>query len=128
MAGPNIEFLEFVSREQLARLYQNCKALIYPQEEDWGITALEAQCCGKPVIAYAKGGSLEYIVDRETGYFFREQTPEALVNAVVDFERIKFDPDIVRKNAMQYDKSIFKERIKKMVNEMYEEYKRERGT
>ena len=123
MADPNIELLGSVSQKDLIKLYQNCKAFISPQEEDWGIAAVEAQACGRPVIAYAKGGALEYVVEGKTGHFFDEQTPDAIIKAVREFEDIKFDPGIIRQNVLKYDLAIFKEKIRKFVEEKYGEFR-----
>src|SRR5438093_840145 len=90
-AGSNIEFLGWVDELALAALYGGCQALIFPGEEDFGIVPLEAQACGRPVIAYEKGGVLETVIPvtpnaerggSPTGIFFSEQTPEDLVRAV----------------------------------------------
>jgi glycosyltransferase involved in cell wall biosynthesis/lipopolysaccharide/colanic/teichoic acid biosynthesis glycosyltransferase len=122
-AGPSIEFAEFISRKELVGLYQDCKALICPQEEDWGIAALEAQSCGKPVIAYGKGGALEYVVEKETGHLFFEQTPEAIVKAVEEFEEMEFDPVRIRENVLEYDQKVFEKKIKSFVLEKYNDFK-----
>ena len=87
-AGSNVEFLGWVDDSVLAALYGSCQALIFPGEEDFGIVLLEAQACGRPIIAYEKGGVLETVIPvtantesggSPTGIFFSEQTPEALI-------------------------------------------------
>ena len=122
IAGKHIEFLGYIPNESLLSLYQNCIALIFPQEEDWGITALEAQACGKPVIAYSKGGALESVVEGKTGHFFPEQVPEALAKAVKEFQELKFDPATIRDNALGYDREVFKAKIKLFIDEKYKEF------
>ncbi len=122
MAKSNIEFLGHVSLQDLVSLYQNCRAVIFPQEEDWGMAALETQSCGRPVIAYAAGGALESIVDGQTGYFFNEQTSEAIVEAVINFKNYEFDQACIRDNALQYDRDIFKQRIKSFVQDKYKDH------
>jgi glycosyltransferase involved in cell wall biosynthesis len=107
----------------LRSLYGNCRALIFPQEEDWGIAALEAQSCGRPVLAYAKGGALESVIEGKTGHFFYQQTPEAIMAAVQEFEVMKFEAAAIRENALQYDREVFKSKIKAFVEEKYREYK-----
>ena len=82
LAGPHTEFLGWQSDERLLELYRGCRALIFPGEEDFGIVPLEAQACGRPVVAYGKGGALETVVDSVSGVFFQEQTPEALTQAI----------------------------------------------
>ncbi|MDB4349375.1 glycosyltransferase [Omnitrophica bacterium] len=123
IAGPNIEFLDYVGQERLAELYRNCTALIFPQEEDWGIAALEAQACGRPVIAYCKGGALEYVIGSKTGHFFHDQSVKAMMDAVKEFQKMEFDPQAIRQNTAKYDKKAFKERIAAFVNEKYAEFK-----
>jgi glycosyltransferase involved in cell wall biosynthesis len=112
-AGPNVRFLGRVSGEELARLYARCQALIFPGREDFGIAPLEAQASGRPVIAYAAGGALETIVEGKTGLFFKPQTPEALAEAVLEFEKraADFDPAAIRENAMRFDVQNFREKM-----------------
>ncbi|MCX8042338.1 MAG: glycosyltransferase [Thermodesulfobacteriaceae bacterium] len=125
IAKKNIEFLGWVSKEELREHYQNCKALIFPGEEDFGIVAVEAQACGTPVIAYGRGGITETVIpiqdrpDTPTGVFFYEQTPLALIEAVKKFETLeeKFDPYKIRKNAERFSKERFKIEFKKFVDE-----------
>lgn len=88
MAKKNIEFLGRLSDQEVVHYLKNCEAFIYPQEEDFGITALEAQACGRPVIAFAKGGALETVVEGKTGLFFQEQTSDSLSRAIGDFESL----------------------------------------
>lgn len=112
-AGPTIRFLGRVSGEELAQLYARCKALIFPGREDFGIAPLEAQASGRPVIAYAAGGALETIVEGKTGLFFHSQTPEALAEAVLEFERraADFDPAAIRRNAERFDVKNFQNKM-----------------
>ena len=116
MAKNNIEFSGKTSDEELKNLYANCKALIFPGEEDFGIVPLEAQASGRPVIGYAKGGLLETVIDRQTGIFFMEQTVDSLINAVNEFENLKFDPVIIRNNALKFDTGVFKDNLKKLLD------------
>ena len=122
IARPNVELLGYVSSEELVKLYQNCRAFMLPQEEDWGIAPLEAQACGKPIIGYAKGGALEYVIEGKTGLFFYEQTPEAIIKAVEKFQNMKFDHNQMRQNALLFDTEIFKKRIEHFVKEKHEEF------
>lgn len=114
-ARSNVTFTGWIDNESLRRMYQGCKALVFPGEEDFGIVPLEAQSCGKPVIAYSKGGSLETIIVGETGIFFKEQTIQSLVNAIKQFEKNIFDEEIIRSNACNFDRKLFKEEIKKFI-------------
>jgi glycosyltransferase involved in cell wall biosynthesis len=118
MAGPNIEFRGWAGADEIPQLLRDCKAMIFPGEEDFGITVLEAQASGRPVIAFKAGGALDTIVDGETGLFFEEQTVEALAKTVERFEKQidRFKPDNIRKFALQFTKSKFKERFKELVD------------
>ena len=82
IAGPNIEFLGWQGDEQLRELYRRCRLLVFPGEEDFGIVPLEAHACGRPVVALARGGALETLVEGETAVFFHEQTEAALLAAI----------------------------------------------
>lgn len=116
MAGPNIEFLGWKSDEEVAGYYAKCRAFLFPGEEDFGITPLEAQACGKPVVAYGSGGALETVTE-STGVFFAEQTPEALMAAVREFEadRERFVPEAIRRNAEKFDRPVFKRTMESFV-------------
>ncbi len=125
MAGKNIQFLSNVDDRKLLSYYQRCKAFVFPSEEDFGIVPLEAQSCGKPVIAYKGGGSLETIVEGVTGEFFYPQTPEALAETVESFDCSKYNADDIRHNAMKFAKENFKKEFKNKVESFYAEYMRE---
>jgi len=115
MAGPNIEFLERVPDDELARYYAECRAFIFPQEEDFGIVAIEAFASGRPVIAFRGGDIPEHMEDGKTGLFFEHQTAEDLEQALRKFENLKFDPQYIRSQALKFDKKIFKARIKQYI-------------
>jgi len=121
MAGPNITFLKALPYDEVARLYSKCKAFLMPQHEDYGITPLEANASGRPVIAYAKGGVLETMVPftgdakKCTALFFYEQTEESLINAIETFEKLDFDPQFIRKHSEKVDEAIFIDKIKEFV-------------
>ena len=117
MAGSNIEFVGKVSDEKLAQYYGECKALIFPGEEDFGITPLEANSAGRPVVAYKAGGALDTVIGGETGIFFEKQTPESLAQAIERFEKIRFNKDRIREHALKFGKEVFKTKIKKFVEE-----------
>ena len=113
MASDNIEFLELVSDDRLADLYSKAKALVFPQEEDFGIVPLEAMASGRPVIAYRAGGAMETIKEGETGLFFDEQTVDSLAYAVKNFDFKKFKPENCKKQAEKFDVSVFKSNMLK---------------
>jgi glycosyltransferase involved in cell wall biosynthesis len=104
LAGPNVEFLGWRSDDDLAGLYAGCRALIFPGEEDFGIVPLEAMACGKPIIAYGRGGALETVVEGETGTFFTVQSAEALGAAVEHAERTAFTPETIRAHALLFSR------------------------
>ncbi|HVN66819.1 MAG TPA: glycosyltransferase, partial [Candidatus Sulfotelmatobacter sp.] len=121
MAGPNIEFLGRLGDEETARYLAECRALIFPGEEDFGIVPVEAMACGRPVIAYQAGGALETVVEGETGLFFSPQTAEALAAAVKKFRFAAFDKTAVRRRARLFAKDKFKGKIAELVRKKYEE-------
>lgn len=118
MARKNIEFLgQNLTDSQLLAYYQDCRAIIFPGEEDFGLVPIEAQACGKPVIAYGKGGVVESIIPGVTGEFFSPQTPEALEKVVKQFRDEKYKPDDCRKNVEKFSREVFQEKFKKFVEE-----------
>ncbi len=125
MARSNIEFLGWMSPSEptLRDCYQNARAFVFPQEEDFGLSAVEAMAAGRPVIGYRGGGSLEIIEENETGLFFDEQTAGALMEAVLEFEKMKFDSRKISRRAGQFDKEIFKGKIKNFVEKSYEHWR-----
>lgn len=120
-AKPNIEFHGWASDEKLAVYYANCKALIFPGEEDFGIVPLEAMASGRPVIAFAKGGALETVVENQTGIFFKDQNKESLVDAVKRFDIKKFNPNDIQLHALKFDRKIFKEKLKTYIESLVDE-------
>ncbi len=107
MAGPGIEFWGRVDAETLRSAYRRARVLLYPQEEDFGISAVEAQACGCPVVALGRGGALETVRDGETGILYSEPTPEALARALEDFNPAQFDPAACRRQAELFDRPRF---------------------
>lgn len=119
----NIEFLGRVDDAAKAELYSRCLAFIHPQEEDFGITAVEAQASGRPVIAYRRGGAVETIVEGVTGLFFNEQTAGSLSEAINNFDKAKFNPEIIKRHAEQFSVEKFKNKIAKYIEESWENFK-----
>lgn len=127
IAESNIEFLGWQPDPVVADCYSKCRALIFPGEEDFGIVPLEAMASGKPVIAYGRGGALETVVSYDdparsggntpTGLFFHEQKTDSLIDTVERFVQIEreFDPGAIRNHALQWDREIFKEKIRKSI-------------
>jgi len=122
MAKSNIEFLGWVSNEELLELYQQCRAFIFPGEEDFGICPLEAQACGKPVVAFARGGILETLIDGKTGVFFHKPTVDALIQAIDKVEKISFNKESIRQNALRFSKEKFKQKICEYIKECSEKH------
>ncbi|MCX6816304.1 MAG: glycosyltransferase [Candidatus Beckwithbacteria bacterium] len=115
LAGPTIKFAGTVSDTQLVHYYQNCRALIMPQEEDFGIVSVEAQASGKPVIAYQKGGATETIISGESGVFFQDQTVDSLGFAMKQFNSCLWDRKTIQSQAQKFDNQIFIKNLKNFV-------------
>ena len=121
MAKANIKFESGLSVLELKNLYANCKAFIFPQYEDYGITPLEANASGRPVIAYAFGGVLETMVPHENEYkpftsiFFKEQTKDCLINAVKLLECLDINSTYIRSHAMKFDEEVFVNELIKII-------------
>lgn len=126
IANKNIKFLGRESDEVIKEHYAKCKAFLFPGEEDFGITPLEAMASGRPVIAYGKGGALETVVEGKTGIFFKEQTKESLKEAMLKFKDMKFNKQEIRNHAEKFDEEIFKSKIKNFVDKSYIEFKEEK--
>jgi glycosyltransferase involved in cell wall biosynthesis len=125
MANSNITFLSGLDASNLARLYANCKAFIFPQLEDYGITPLEANASGRPVIAFNRGGVLDTMIPyvsnsmKSTAVFFDQQSVESLKEAILLFEELQFDPIFISAHAHTFDESHFIEKIREFVLEKY---------
>lgn len=122
-AGPTVEFLGHLPEKETKRCLRECRALVFPGLEDFGLTPVEAMACGKPVVAFAAGGALETVVDGVTGKLFHEQTPESLAHAVTDLDPSAFDPYRIRSHAELFDVSMFKSQIRNYVTDKYHEYR-----
>lgn len=122
MAGPTIHFHKFLPDQKVRDMYARCSAFIFPQEEDFGITAVEAGASGRPVIAYAGGGALETVIDGETGILFPEQTAECLADGVRRFLRSTFDSGRIRPHALQFDTSRFTVGFMNIVKQAWDEF------
>jgi glycosyltransferase involved in cell wall biosynthesis len=121
-AGSSVHFLGRVPDEEIRRYFSRCRALIFPGEEDFGITPVEAQAAGRPVIAYAGGGAFDTVEDGVTGKLFHPQTPEALADAVNEFDRMSFNPMDLRKQAERFDTAAFDAALTRWVQQRYKEH------
>ncbi|MGH2561322.1 MAG: glycosyltransferase [Thermomicrobiales bacterium] len=119
MAGPAVEFLGKQDDAAVADHLRRCRAFILPAVEDFGMTAVEAQAAGRPVIAFGAGGALESIVEGETGLFFHEPTPAALLDALRASERGSWDVDRILANARRFGKARFMHEMAVAVDEAY---------
>ena len=134
VAGPSIVFCGALSDGDLREQYARCRALLFPGEEDFGIVPVEALSFGRPVIAYGRGGVTEtvngFYTDRpapagaSSGIFFREQTPESLMEAILAFEGVEdeFSPLVIQQSAERFDEAYFRERLGRFVAEKIREF------
>jgi glycosyltransferase involved in cell wall biosynthesis len=121
LAGETISFVENASDEQVKKLMSECLALLFPGEEDFGIVPVEAMSCGRPVIAFGRGGALDTVMDGKTGVLFGEQTVGSLKAAMERFEAMAFDKRAIREHALKFDESVFREKIMEFVKKAAEE-------
>lgn len=116
--SPKVEFLGEVSDEEKAKLFAGCLAFIFPaEEEDFGITPVEAMAVGRPVIAFRGGGYLETVIEGKTGEFFDESTVQSLINVLKRFDQKKYKPENCCKQAKKFNKERFKREIKDFIKE-----------
>jgi glycosyltransferase involved in cell wall biosynthesis len=111
LAGPTVRFLGRVTNEERVRLLQRCAALVVPGREDFGLATVEALAAGRPVLGYAKGGTLEIVHPGTTGAFFHEPTVDALAKAMAGFDPAAYNPAACRERAAYYDVARFGERL-----------------
>ena len=121
IANKNIKFLGFQPEEKLTQYYENCYAFVFPGEDDFGITPIEAMSFGKPVLAYRKGGVLETVIENKTGEFFDDPIPEILADGV---RRLKnnyneYDVEKIKKHTKKFSEAIFKKRVKEFVENSF---------
>lgn len=119
LAGPCVRFLGRQSDEAVRDHCRRCRALVFPGEEDFGITPVEAQAAGRPVIAFGRGGARETVLDGQTGLFFAEQTAQSLMDAVRRFQGTRFDRQICRENAQRFGAERFRREIAEFVDARY---------
>lgn len=111
IAKPNVKFLGSINETEKRELFSKCLAFIHPQEEDFGITAVEAMASGRPVIAYPKGGALETVIPGVTGEFIEEQGWEDIVGEIIRFQPEHYNPEVIREHAKKFDTGVFKKKI-----------------
>jgi glycosyltransferase involved in cell wall biosynthesis len=112
LAGPTVTFLGRISDADLRTQYHNASLLLFPQVEDFGIVALEAQACGLPVVARAAGGALETVVEGNTGALFPDNTSESLLEAI---KRCPYNPQATRDNSRRFSEATFDQRMRDQI-------------
>jgi glycosyltransferase involved in cell wall biosynthesis len=124
LATPNIELVGYMPFGKLREYMQGARAFVFAAEEDFGITLVEVQACGTPVIAFGRGGAREIVQPlgsspAPTGVFFDEQLPEAIVDAVARFEgaRGQICPHACRNNVERFSLDLFRSSLKRLVDE-----------
>ncbi len=115
MAGPTVKFVGRVQDQDVDSLMGRAKALLFPGEEDFGITPVEMQATGRPVVAYGRGGVLDSVIHGETGWLFSEQTVDSLVQAMQDAEKVSWDAQRLRSHAEAFRPEVFRERFREAV-------------
>ena len=115
LAGPSVRFVGRVSDAERQALFNGCRAFLFPGEEDFGITPLEAMAAGRPVVAYRAGGALDTVKAGQTGVFFDQQTPEALMTAVHECTATTWDAQAIRAHAEYFAREQFMRRIQDFV-------------
>lgn len=124
IAKSNIEFLGWQSDASVYEYMKNAKALIFPSDDDIGITPIESLAAGRPVVAYNKGGVREVIEDGKTGILFQDATVESLNDAVSDLEEnyMQFSPHVCRDKSEKFSKAVFEKRFKDILSQGYQEH------
>lgn len=122
MAGPSVEFKGRLPWHDVAELMANCRAFLFPGFEDFGIAPVEAQAAGRPVIAFARGGALDTVIEGKTGLFFREQSVDALIAAIEKFETSSFDPAAARANARRFSHERFRRELGAFVKARWQDF------
>lgn len=118
LAGPSIRFVGQVDDNKKQELFAQCKALIVPGLEDFGLTPLEAMAWGKPVLAYGDGGVTESVVNGETGEFFYNQSSEDIERVISEFDPSRYSAQKCRDQASRFSRGIFEQKIKSVVDEV----------
>jgi len=122
MAGPTVEFLGRLTDDEVLKYYQQCQALIFPGEEDLGLTVLEALSCGKPVIAYQGGGATEILKKRTTGHFFATLSPQSLAKVLQNFDAHAFNSKNIRGQVAEFNRQKFQAEFKQTIDTLWKQY------
>lgn len=127
LAGPTVEFLGFVPDAVLPDLMARCKAFIFPGLEDFGITPVQAQAAGRPVIAYGGGGALDTVLPGLSGEHFSTQDVDALAAVMANFDASRYDPEAVRAHALGFGSHLFRQRIAAYVDQAWTAFETRRA-
>jgi len=119
IASSNVQFLGQLDDDGLWQEYAQCRALLFAADEDFGMVPVEAQACGRPVICFGAGGSLETVRNGETGIYFAEQTVESAMEGILQFEAVEaeFSPERIQLWAQQFSTPVFLNAIRDFVLE-----------
>jgi glycosyltransferase involved in cell wall biosynthesis len=128
MAGPTVEFLGYVPDDALPGLMARCKAFIFPGLEDFGITPVQAQAAGRPVIAYGAGGALDTVIPGVTGQHFADLTVESLMAAMATFDARRYDSAQIQAHAARFDRAVFARQLRAYIDARWAEFRASRGT
>lgn len=128
MAKPNIKFYGFLADDEVKRMFSKCKAFIFPQEEDFGLTVVEAAASGRPVVAFAAGGALETVKDGETGILFSDQNVDSLCSAIKRIDDLKIIPEKIRDRALQFSVERFKLNFMDMLDKEWQNFPNKRAS
>lgn len=127
MAGPTVEFLGYVPDDQLPDLMARCKAFLFPGLEDFGITPVQAQAAGRPVIAFGGGGALDTVIPGRTGELFEHLTVESLAQAMAEFDVRRYDTQVLRAHAERFDTRVFNRQITAYVEQAWDAFRHKRA-
>ena len=127
-AGPNTVFLGRLPDAEVATLMSQCRALLFPGEEDFGLTPLEVSASGRPCIAFGRGGATETVISGLNGLLFSEQTVTSLIDAMEKSELTTWNTEAIREHARHFDVAFFKERFSSLISKLSETHFHPSGT
>ncbi|MCE2490205.1 MAG: glycosyltransferase [Anaerolineae bacterium] len=125
MAGPTVEFLGYVPDDKLPELMARCRAFLFPGHEDFGITPVQAQAAGRPVIAFSAGGALDTVIPGLSGELFHEQSVDALTSVLANLDSSRYDSQAIRAHALRFDSAVFRRKIRAFVSQALTAFRRQ---
>lgn len=123
MAGPTVEFLGRVPDAELPQLMARCRAFLFPGHEDFGITPVQAQAAGRPVIAFGAGGALDTVLPGHTGELFHDQTVESLMSTLAELDVNRYDSHAIRAHALRFDTQVFQQQMRAFVGQALDAFR-----